>query len=107
MLFADMEDRSKVTFKNEADLYNKANQLRNRMLTEIEGQLKQTEIERIERAQDELQSNDPMFSTKDDRVNRIKGQILSAINKAIQHNDLKAFRELEGLIKKLHAVLFT
>lgn len=106
MLFADVKDSSKVAFKNEADLYNRANRLRNKMLTEIEGQLKQTEMERIERAQEELKANDPMFSTKDDRVNRIKGQILSAINKAIQHNDLKAFHELEGLIKKLHAVLF-
>ncbi|MDN5211892.1 hypothetical protein QQ020_07510 [Fulvivirgaceae bacterium BMA12] len=106
MLFADIDDYKKLNFKNEADLYNKANRLRNKMLTEIEGQLKQTEIDRIERAKEELQATDPMFNTKDARINRIKGQILSAMNKAIQHNDAKAFQELEGLIKKLHTVLF-
>ncbi len=106
MLFADVEDYKKLNFKNEADLYNKANRLRNKMLTEIEGQLKQTEIDRIERAKEELQATDPMFNTREARINRIKGQILSAMNKAIQHNDAKAFQELEGLIKKLHTVLF-
>ena len=106
MLFADVDSNKKLTFKNEADLHNKANQLRNKMLTEIEGQLKQSEMDRIERAKEELKASDPMFNTKDSRINRIKGQILSAMNKAIQHNDLKAFKELEELIKKLHTVLF-
>ena len=106
MLFADVDDHKKLNFKNEADLYNKANRLRNKMLTEIEGQLKQTEMDRIERAKEELQATDPMFNTREARINRIKGQILSAMNKAIQNNDAIAFKELEGLIKKLHTVLF-
>ncbi len=106
MLFADVDHKQKLTFKNEADLHNKANGLRNKMLTEIEGQLRQSETDRIERAREELKASDPMFNTKDTRVNRIKGQILSAMNKAIQHNDLTAFKELEELIKKLHSVLF-
>ncbi|MDN5211881.1 ParB N-terminal domain-containing protein [Fulvivirgaceae bacterium BMA12] len=106
MLFADVDPNQKLTFKNEADLHNKANRLRNKMLTEIEGQFKQSEVDRIERAREDLKASDPMFNTKDSRVSRIKGQILSAMNKAIQHNDLTAFKELEELIKKLHSVLF-
>ena len=53
---------------------------------------------------DEVQGN--VFLDKDDRLKRIKGMILSAINKAINDKDAKAMKELKKLVEKLEGELF-
>ena len=105
-IFSDMGEKNKFDFKNEADLYNKAQRLRNKVLSDIEKKLKESKEESIKRAREELQSTDPLFASTEERINRIKGQILSAMNRAIQNKDIEAIKELKGLIEKLQNLLF-
>lgn len=106
ILFSDIDEGEIKSIKNEADLYNKATQIRNRILTDIEKKLKRDKEEKIKKAQEELKSRDVLFTNQKERINRIKGAIISAINRAIQDKDIKAMSELKALIEKLEDLLF-
>lgn len=98
---ADYENPESLTVKNEADLYNKAKVIKDRALEEIEGKVKAIERGRIERAQEKLAEKEPMFLEREDRINKLKGQIISGINRAIRDRDVEAIDELRKLIDKL------
>jgi len=94
------------SIKNEADLYNKAKIIKDDLLEEVEGRLNSIKKERLSDAQEFLESTEPIFPEKDDQINRIKGKIISAINKAINKKDLDAIDELKSLIERLENLLF-
>jgi hypothetical protein len=43
---------------------------------------------------------------KNDKLRKIKGMILSAINRAINEKDIKAIKELKKLVERLEGELF-
>ncbi len=92
--------------KNEADLYNKAQAIRKSKETDKRTQSSLYEEERIQQATDELKLKEPIFTTKEDRIQRIKGNIISAINKGIQKQDKKALKNAKNYLKKLEDELF-
>ena len=98
--------RGEVKIKNEADLYNKAKNIRNEILIEVEESIKQIEEKRIETAREIIKDAEPVFVEKEDRLNRIKGMIISAMNRAIKEKDIAAFQELKKLIDKLGYEVF-
>lgn len=88
--------------KNEADLYNKAQNIRKAKKTQ-----KGTDADAIANQEaDALKIKEPVFSTKEDRVMRIKGNIISAINKSIQNKDKKSLKNAKSYLKKLEDELF-
>jgi hypothetical protein len=51
--------------------------------------------------QEVLKSIEPVFLTREDRLKKIKGMIISAINRAITEKDSVVIKELKKLIDKL------
>ncbi len=100
-VLADHKDPDKLRIKNAADLYNKAKIIKDRALDEIEGKVREIERTRINNAHEKLAENEPMFLEREDRINKLKGQIISAINRAIRDRDVDAIDELKKLIGKL------
>ena len=105
-MFSDVDEKEIKSIKNEADLFNKASQIRNKILTDIERKLKDDKEEKIKKAQEELRNRDTVFVDERERISRIKAGIMSAMNRAIENRDVKAMDELKGLIERLEAVLF-
>ena len=96
------DDCSVKSIKNEADLYNKAQAIRRqkeeaRMLeNRREEEQHQTENEqKVVAAQQVLKATDPVFNTQEERLNRLKGQILSAVNQVISHKNRAAYLKLK------------
>ncbi len=105
-MLASAQNKDRITIRNEADLYNKAKIIRDEILDEVESRIKNLESEKIKNAQKILQASEPVFLDKGDRVRRIKGNIISAINRAINKKDVKAIKELRHLIDELADLLF-
>jgi hypothetical protein len=95
------KDPEKMGIKNEADLYNKAKQIREEVLQEVEAKVKKIEKQQSEKVQEILKSMEPVFLTREDRLKKIKGMIISAINRAITERDSVAIKELKKLVDKL------
>lgn len=95
------------SIKNEADLYNKAKIIKENLLNEVEDKLNAMKNRQVEEAQEYLKSTEPIFQEKDDQINRVKGKIISAINRAISKKDIAAIDELKALIERLETLLFT
>lgn len=104
-ILPDAKDPDKITIKNEADLYNKAKNIRSEILEALESKIGQKYKERIEKAQTILKSKEPLFQSKEERISQIKGAIISAINAAIRKKDVKAINELKGLVDKLSNII--
>lgn len=100
----DLREIGKV--KNEADLYNKAQTIRKNKEAQKSARSIQQEEERINGAVDQLKLKEPVFTTKEDRLVRIKGNIISAINKGMQKKDKKALKEARKYLKRLEDELF-
>ncbi len=107
ILFSDIDKNEIKSLKNEADLHNKANNLRNNVLAAIEKNLKSDQEIKVKEARAILEERENPFSSYETRINRIKGQILSAMNRAIQNKDMKAIDELKSSIEKLQGLLFS
>lgn len=105
-VLAEAKNADTISIRNEADLHNKAKNIRESLLNDIESKVKKIEQERITRAQKTLQDAEPIFLKKEDRVKKIKGMIISSINKAINKKDTKAIKELKKLIDDLAQVIF-
>ena len=111
---AKANDESSVnSIKNEADLYNKAQAIRRqkeeaRMLeNRREEEQHQTENEqKVFAAQQVLKATDPVFSTQEERLNRLKGQILSAVNQVISHKNRAAYLKLKIHLENLEKEVF-
>jgi hypothetical protein len=94
-------DPKKMNIKNEADLYNKAKAIKEEVLQEVEAKVKKIEKQKSEKVQEVLKSMEPVFLSREDRLKKIKGKIISAINRAITERDSVAIKELKKLIDKL------
>jgi hypothetical protein len=105
-ILGDSKGPEKLTFKNEADLYNKAKRIRDMILDEVETKIKAIQNRKVKDAQTILADKDPAFLKRDDRLRRIKGMILSAINKAIEERNINSIKELKKLIERLEHELF-
>lgn len=99
---------NKENFKivNEADIYNKAKQLRNEEISQIRKELREVNEKRQEEAQEFLKQSGPSFLQKDERLQRIKANIISAINLAINKRDHDAIIKIKKLIDNLENELF-
>jgi hypothetical protein len=96
----------KISIKNEADLYNKAKRIREEILDQVENKLKKIETDKIEKSRQTLRELEPAFLNRNDRLKKLKGSIISAINKAINEKDTDAIKELKKLIDKLANEIF-
>lgn len=76
-------------------------------MNEVESSLNEIKQRDVEAAQEFLKSAEPIFQEKDDQVNRIKGKIMSAMNRAINNRDIEAIDELKKLIERLENLLFS
>jgi len=55
----------------------------------------------VKKAQEILDAKDAMFPGTEARINRLKGQIISVINRAIREKDSTKLNKLSDLINKL------
>ena len=106
-------DSSIEQIKNEADLYNKAQALRKQKEEQKqqekqreEQQLQVEKQQKVADAQQVLKESDPVFNTQEERLNRLKGQILSAVNQVILNKNKETYEELEKLIKRMKEEIF-
>ncbi|MBL0741064.1 ParB N-terminal domain-containing protein [Chryseolinea lacunae] len=100
---ASARNPGRLTIKNEKDLYNKAKIIKQEVLQQVEKGLK--DLGKRKNNDDE-DNREPLFLEKGDKLRRLKGMILSSINKAINDKDIKAMRELKKLVEKLEGELF-
>ncbi len=105
LTLTSVKNPEKLIIKNEADLYNKAKRIRDEILDEVERTVKNLGKSQG-KTQETLDEKLPVFLKKEDRLRRIKGMILSAINRAINNKDSNAIEELKKLIEKLAEELF-
>jgi len=100
-ILTEHKDPAKLTIKNEADLHNKARQLREEIIDDVERKVKDIYNKKISEAQATLLESDPVFLKREDRLRKIKGMIVSSINKAISERDVAAIKVLKNLIESL------
>jgi hypothetical protein len=105
-ILVSAKNPEKIVIKNEADLYNKAKIIRDALLEEVDQSVRKIEKEKISKAQETLESSEPAFLSREDKLRKIKGRIISAINKAINERDIDAIKELKKLIGRLEDQLF-
>jgi len=91
----------KLTIKNEKDLFNKAKNIRKEILQDVETKVKKIEFDRVESAREILKSKEPDFLSQEDRLKKLKGMILSAMNRAINEKNASAIKDLKKLIDRL------
>ena len=100
----DMRQVGKI--KNEADLYNKAQTIRKEKEA-IKADKAQKEMdERVNEAIDTIKSSEPVFANKEERLKRIKANIVSSVNKTIQQKDKSSLKEAKAYLKRLEDELF-
>jgi hypothetical protein len=105
-VLSEMKEPSKIIIKNEADLLNKARKLKNEILDEVETRIQIIENERTEASKESIRLQEPLFLERNDRLIKIKGMILAAINRAINDRNIDAIHELRQLIERLEHELF-
>ncbi len=105
-LLADENIQKKIRkIVNAKDLQVKINKIREDILDEIESKLDKKKKNNVEEAQNYLKSKEPVFANYEDRINQIKGQMLSQVNRAIKEKNVKALDEIEKLVEKLKMLL--
>jgi hypothetical protein len=105
-ILGNARNPEKISIRNEGDLHNKAKIIREEILEEVEGSINKLQKEKIRKAQDILDSTEPLFLKKEDRLRKIKGKIITAINRGIKDKDATAIKELKKLIDRLEDELF-
>lgn len=95
-----------IKIKNEADLYNKAKIIKNRILNEVENSIRHIKEKRVEEAREIIRESEPVFAEKDDRLTKFKGMVISAMNRAIKEKDIEAIQELKKLVERLEYEIF-
>jgi hypothetical protein len=100
-ILAGAKNTEKISIKNEADLFNKAKVIREEILNEVESNVKKIHGDKIARAQEIMNTHEPMFVNREERLRKTKGMIISSINRAINKRDVNAIKELKKLIERL------
>ena len=103
-ILPEFKNTARVVIKNEADLLNKAKLLKDQILDEVEKSITNIETKRKEDLS--VQIKEPIFLERQDRLIKIKGMILAAINRAINDRNVEAIYELRKLIERLEHELF-
>jgi hypothetical protein len=103
---SQLADKENIKIVNKADICNKAKQIRNETISQIEKELKEVNERKVEEAQQVLKQSDSLFLEKDERIHRIKANIISAINLAINKRDHDAIVKIKRLIDRLENELF-
>jgi hypothetical protein len=92
--------------KNEADLFNKAKNIRKEKEAHKAEKAQKEMDERVNDALETIKNNEPIFTNKEDRIKRIKANLLSSVNKTIQQKDKSALKEAKAYLKRLEDELF-
>jgi hypothetical protein len=100
----DMRQIGKI--KNEADLFNKAKSIRKEKEAQKAEKVQNEMDQRVNEAIETIKGNEPVFTNKEDRIKRIKVNIVSAVNKTIQQKDKNSLKEVKAYIKRLEDELF-
>lgn len=106
-ILTESKAADKLTFKNEADLYNKAKRIRDEILDEVETKIKDLQSRKLHEARKILDEKEPIFLKRDDRLRKIKGMIVSATNRAIEDRNVNSIKELKKLIERLEYELLS
>jgi len=100
-ILSDPEVQKKIRIlKNKTELEEKVGRIKEQLLREMEHQLRHDGNK-----PEYLSIQDPVFLDIDDRLRRIKGMILSHLNKAIKERDTRALEEIRKLIDRLQDML--
>jgi hypothetical protein len=75
--------------------------VRDDILDDVESSITRIENEQVRKAKEFLSSKEPLFLEREDRLVKIKGMILSAINRAIHDRNIDSIQELKKLIERL------
>ena len=103
---SQLSDQGNVPIRNAADIFNKAKQVRSETIKQIEKEIKDVNEKRMDEAQEALKELDPLFLEKDERIQRIKANIISAINNAINKKDHDSIIMIKNLTDRLEDELF-
>lgn len=106
-ILPEANEASQLKIRNEADLFNKAKIIKDEILDEVENSINKIENDRVERAKKELLDREPLFLDRENRIVKIKGMILSAINRAINERNIDIMQELKKLIERLEYELLS
>jgi hypothetical protein len=66
--------------------------VRDEILDDVESSITRIENEQVKKAKEFLLSKEPLFLEREDRLVKIKGMILSAINRAIHDRNIDSIR---------------
>lgn len=89
-------------FKNLADLENEISRRKKQQgLAQENG----NSVDRIQKGIEVLEEKEHLFKTQEEKIERKKGQIISAINACIKQKDKKAFKELKKVIKEFEGLV--
>ena len=92
---------------NEVDIKDLAAHIRQSQLNEVEKDVSElSQQKRVASAREILREKEPLFLDRDDRINTIKGKIISAINDAVRNKNLEAIGKIKKLIDKLEWAIF-
>lgn len=94
-----------LKIRNEADLYNKARIIKQEIELESEKLKEKIKFDKIKIAREILDAEEPAFLLKEDRLMKIKGEIVSALNRAIRNREIASLDDLKRLIEKLELEL--
>lgn len=103
---SDLEVQKKVRIlQNETDLEEKVATIKDQLINKTEQRFRINGTSGVEEAQAYLSQYDPVFLDIEDRLRRIKGMILSHLNKAVKNRDARSLQEIRKLIDRLQALL--
>ena len=102
-MFSNIDEGTFKTIKNEADLINKANILKSQLTGDSLASSEPEPEVMDNRGYGIMESQ--IFEAPNQRIQRIKGMILSAVNQAIEQKNARSMKELKALIDKLESLL--
>lgn len=102
LMLLNARNKDELVIKNEADLFNKAKLIEKQILDHIEDKVQDLEL-----ADQKDEESAAPFLNRGDRIQSIKGKIISSMNKAINNEDEEAIEELKGLVTTLQKVIFS
>jgi hypothetical protein len=103
-LLSDPEFQKKIRIlNNEIELENKVELIRGQILEEVSRKLNPSGIE--EESLSNPPSKDELFLSNEDKIIRIKGMILSNLNKAIKNRDVNSLEGIRRLVDRLQTIL--
>ena len=104
LLFSNIDENTFKSIRDEADLAHKADILK-RQFEGDDKTLAYPDEKTIKTDQKKSNIDDQLFEAPNQRIQRVKGKILSAINQAIEKKNPQSVNELKRLIDRLENLL--